>query len=76
MWRIQGGNTMIGIVEQIRAAYLEYNKAEGRLYTLLDKQINYGEPCDCERPEKIWLRDEDEEQVCFCAFCGGEVGEV
>jgi hypothetical protein len=62
---------MIGVVEQIRTAYLEYSKLEGRLYTLLSKQQNYGEPCDCERPEKISVRDEDKSQVCFCAFCGG-----
>jgi hypothetical protein len=66
---------MLGIIEQIRAAYLEYSKLEGRLYTLISKLPRYGEHCDCERSEKIALRDE-EVMVEYCAVCGGFTEEV
>jgi len=64
---------MLGVVENIRTAYLEYQKLEGRVYGLLSKQQNYGETCDCERPEKISLRGEDDITIDYCAFCGGEI---
>jgi len=66
---------MLGIIEQVRNTYLEYSKLEGRLYILLSKQPRYGEHCDCERSEKIALRDELV-MVEYCAVCGGFTEEV